>query len=115
MSVKQFEIWLASLDPAFGTEAGKTQPVLVVQSNLLNQIHPSTLVCPVTTKVHLEVHLLRVNLKKGMASLNEDSAIMIDQVKALDNRRLLKKIGTLPKHLTNSVKENLRIILDLGI
>ena len=35
MKAEKFEIWLADLNSRFGTEAGKTRPVLVVQSNLL--------------------------------------------------------------------------------
>jgi len=45
MLINQFEIWLADLNPNIGTEAGKTRPVLVIQTNLLNQIeHPSTII-----------------------------------------------------------------------
>jgi len=113
MSIKRFEIWLATLDPSFGTEAGKTRPVLIVQTDLLNDIHPSTLVCPLTTNIKKDSQLLRVNLKKGTAALNEDSAIMIDQLRAIDNRRLLKKMGVIPQETAKRVKENLKIILDL--
>lgn len=88
MKAKQFEIWLANLDPRFGTEAGKTRPVLVVQTDLLNKVHPSTLICPLTTNVKPESQILRVNLAKGIASVKEDCAIMIDQLRAIDNKRL---------------------------
>ena len=37
MKIKQFEIWLADLNPEFGTEAGKTRPVVIVQTDLLNK------------------------------------------------------------------------------
>lgn len=115
MSAKRFEIWLATLDPAFGTEAGKTRPVLVVQTDLLNAVHPSTLVCPLTMNVIKDTQFLRVNIDKGGASLNEDSAIMIDQLRAIDNRRLIKKLGILPTEIAVRVKENLIIILDLDV
>jgi len=115
MSVKRFEIWLATLDPAFGTEACKTRPVVVVQTDLLNAIHPSTLVCPLTTNMIKDTQFLRVNIAKGVASLNEESAIMIDQLRAIDNRRLIKKIGILPTEIAEQVKENLIIILDLDV
>jgi mRNA interferase MazF len=114
MLIKQFEVWIADLSPQIGTEPGKTRPVLVIQTNLLNRIpHPSTIICPITTKVEKEADILRVHLTKGMANLSENCDIMIDQIRAIDNKRLQKKIGTLPSHLIEVVKENIAIILDL--
>ncbi len=114
MSIKQFEIWIADLNPQIGTEPGKTRPVLVVQTNLLNKIfHPSTIVCPITTNIKIDSEILRVHLKKGMANLNQDSDIMIDQIRAIDNKRLLNKVGDLPSALIELVKENIQIIIDL--
>ena len=114
MSVKQFEIWIADLNPKIGTEPGKTRPVLLVQTNLLNKVkHPSTIICPITTNVKKDSEILRVHLKKGTANLYQDCDIMIDQVRAIDNNRLVKKTGKLPKDLSEIVSENLRIILDL--
>jgi mRNA interferase MazF len=114
MLIKQFEIWIADLNPKIGTEPGKTRPVLVIQSNLLNKIpHPSTIVCPLTTNVEKEAEILRVHLKKGMANLHENCDIMIDQVRAIDNKRLVKRVGELPQELISQIKENLSIVLDL--
>lgn len=114
MLTKQFEIWIADLNPQIGTEPGKTRPVLVIQTNLLNKIsHPSTIICPITTKVEKNAEILRVHLKKGMANLNENCDIMIDQMRAIDNVRLIKKIGDLPSTLIDKVKENILITLDL--
>ena len=113
MAAKQFEIWLANIDPRFGTEAGKTQPVLVVQTDLLNKFHPSTLICPLTSNLKAESQILRVNINKGVALVKEDCAIMIDQLRTIDNKRFIKKIGKLPGDISNKVKENLKIILDL--
>ncbi|MEI6754678.1 MAG: type II toxin-antitoxin system PemK/MazF family toxin [Paludibacter sp.] len=114
MAVKQYEIWIADLNPQIGTEPGKTRPVLVVQTNLLNKLpHPSTVICPITTNVKKDVDILRVHLKKGMANLLQDCDIMIDQIRAIDNNRLLNKIGELPKNLVDKVKENMKIVIDL--
>ena len=114
MLVKQFEIWIADLNPQIGTEAGKKRPVLVIQTNLLSKIsHPSTLVCPITTNVQKEAEILRVHLKKGMANLHENCDIMIDQLRAIDNKRLVNKVGDLPKNLIEKVKENISILIDL--
>lgn len=116
MQVERFEIWLADLNPQIGTEPGKTRPVLVVQTDLLNKIpHPSTIICPLTTNTQKESDILRVHIKKGTSNLNEKCDIMIDQVRVIDNKRLLKKLGELPESLSNKVKENLAILLDLNL
>lgn len=114
MPIKQFEIWVADLNPQIGTEPGKTRPVLVIQTNLLNKIpHPSTIVCPITTNVKKDSEILRVHLKKGTANLHQACDIMIDQIRAIDNKRLTKRIGILPDDLIELVKENIQIVLDL--
>jgi mRNA interferase MazF len=113
MKIKQFDIWTADLEPQRGTETGKVRPVLIVQTNLLNNEHPSSVVCPITTNVQKDSEILRVHIKKGSSNLKVYSDIMIDQIRAIDNRRLVNKIGELTKDLQNVVKDNIRIILDL--
>ena len=113
MIIKQYEVWIADLNPQTGTEAGKTRPVVIIQTNLLNQIeHPSTIICPLTTQVNKGSAILRVHLKKGVANVLENCDIMIDQIRAIDNKRLLKKVGELPGNLIKSVQDNIKIVLD---
>lgn len=64
MNTKQFEIWIADLNPRMGTETGKVRPVIIVQTDLLNSVHPSTIICPITTNVNPDSDILRVHLKK---------------------------------------------------
>lgn len=111
MEIKQFDIWLADLNPARGTEPGKTRPVVVVQTDLLNETHPSTIICPITSKVNNEILLLRVHLKKNQ--LDKPSDILIDQMRSIDNKRLLKRLGKLTKEQGQTLKGNIRIVLDI--
>jgi len=114
MPIRQFEIWIADLNPRIGTETGKTRPVVVIQTNFLNNAqHPSTLICPVTTRVLKGSDILRVQLKKGVANVLQDCDIMIDQIRAIDNKRLLRKVGVLPNSVSTHVKENILIIFDI--
>lgn len=113
MTAKKFEIWIANLDPRFGTETGKIRPVLIVQTDILNKVHPSILVCPITTNIKPESQILRVHIKKGVTKVKADCDVMIDQLRAIDKRRLIKKVGEVPKDLGEKVKENLKTILDL--
>jgi mRNA interferase MazF len=113
MKIKTNDIWLANLDPRFGTETGKTRPVLIVQTDMLNNIHPSTLICPITSNVKTESKILRIYLDKERTKLKENCDVMIDQLRAIDNKRLIKKIGELPKELRPRLQENLKIVLNL--
>jgi len=114
MKIEQFEIWIADLNLRMGTEAGKRRPVLIVQTNLLNSIpHPSTLICPLTTRISDKAEVLRVHLARGTAQLVQPCDVMLDQVRAIDNRRLVKKTGRLPEDLARKIKENLKIVFDL--
>jgi mRNA interferase MazF len=74
MRIKQFDIWIADLEPQRGTETGKVRPVLIIQTNLLKE-HPSTVICPITTNVAPDSDNLRVHVNKGTANLKRDSDI----------------------------------------
>jgi mRNA interferase MazF len=112
--ISQYDVWVADLSPQNGTESEKKRPVLVIQTNLLNKtLHLSTLICPITTNVVKNATILRVNLKKGYANLNDECDIMIDQIRSIDNNRLIKRVGKIPKNSITQVKENILIIFDL--
>ena len=114
MNIEQYEIWIADLNPHIGTEAGKTRPVIVLQTNLLNKInHPSTIICPITSKVEKESTILRVHINKGTANVRDNCDIMIDQIRAVDDKRLINKTGKLPNDLIDKIKENIKTVLDL--
>ena len=55
---------------------------------------------------------MRVHLKKGLGKLNEDCDIMIGQIRVIENKRLLKRIGELNQDQIRFIKANLTIILD---
>lgn len=111
MKYKQYDIWLADLNPTVETEPGKTRPVVIIQTNLLNETHLSTIICPITTNVLKEVEILRIHLTKN--ELKQLSDILVDQPRAIDNKRFIKRLGKLTIQQVNNLKENLKIILDL--
>jgi mRNA interferase MazF len=111
MRIKQYDIWLADLNPTKGTEPGKTRPVVIIQTDLLNDTHLSTLICPITTNIKPDVELLRVHLMKNQ--LTKLSDILVDQIRAIDNNRLIKQLGKLTKEQISMLKNNIKIVLDL--
>ncbi len=114
--MKQFDIWLANLNPGIGTEAGKIRPVLIVQSNLLiNASHPSTLICPLTTNVKNNAYPLRVRINNTETDILLDSDILIDQIRAIDNKRFVRYLATIPEGTQQLVRESLTYIFDLDV
>jgi len=101
-------LYLADLNPRLGTEPGKVRPVLVIQTDLLNDAgHPSTWVLPCTTRLTGE-NVLRVVLPRGIAGNREECEVMVDQSRAIDNRRLVRPLKPLPRSILAEVVEKLR-------
>lgn len=114
MEIRKWNIYLADLNPRFGTEPGKFRPVVVIQTNLLNEAgHPSTLICPLTTKVFPKAQWLRVHLGTQKTGVERKSDILADQIRAIDNRRFRKKLGSLPPSSQLQLVESLKVILDI--
>ncbi len=89
------------------------RPVLVIQTDLLNELrHPSTWVLPCTTRLSGE-NILRVPLPRGIAGNREDCEIMIDQSRAIDNRRFLRALRALPGEILREVEDKLRLLAEL--
>ena len=113
---KRGEVWLADLNPRRGTESGKTRPVLIVQAQaLLDVEHPSTLIVPLTTRLLDDAAPLRIRIRAS-GSLRKDSDLLIDQVRAIDNQRLVQ--GPMTKLLPQQIRlvgEALRDVFDLEV
>jgi len=106
-------LYLADLSPRAGTEPGKVRPVLVIQTDLLSQAgHPSTWVLPCTTRLTGE-NLLRVVLPRGIAGNREECEVMVDQSRAIDNRRLVRPLKPLPRTILSEVVEKVRRLGEL--
>lgn len=85
------QIYLANLNPGRGTEPGKTRPVLIVQDQaLIDAEHPSTLIIPLTTQLIDHAEPLRLRIYAG-DKLNKTSDLLIDQMRAIDNHRLIEE------------------------
>ena len=111
---KRGEVWLANLNPRLGAEPGKTRPVLIVQSQaLLDVDHPSTLIVPLTTNLIDEAEPLRIRILAS-AGLSKESDLLIDQLRAVDNTRLVRgPLTLLSTEVLASVDEAIRQVLDL--
>jgi mRNA interferase MazF len=113
MRVRHGWLYLADLTPRFGTEPGKLRPVVVVQTDLLNEAgHPSTWVLPCTTRL-TGANLLRVAVPARAAGNRDECEVMIDQSRAIDNRRFQRQLRPVPALLLREVKTKLRQLAEL--
>ncbi len=111
---EQYDIWLVNLNPSRGTEPGKIRPAVIIQTNLLNQTeHRSTLICPITSQLSAEENILRVRVGTTSTGLDQESEILVDQIRALDNQRFIEKLGKLESEISLELHQKLQAILDL--
>lgn len=105
------EIWLANLNPGRGTEPGKMRPVLIVQGqSLLDAGHPSTLIVPLTSNLVEDAEPLRVRIA-ARERLEQDSDLLVDQLRAIDNRRLAA--GPLARLSREEMRQTQQAIVDV--
>jgi len=113
MITKPFEIYLANLNPKKGHEVGKTRPVVVIHSQLIEGLLSTSIICPITTQLS-SATLLRVNISLQDATttgLSEPSDVIMDQIRSIDNQRLIKKLGELPPAQVEQLQKSLQTIL----
>lgn len=96
----QGDIYLVNLDPTLHTETGKTRPGLIISINAMNHHSPRLIIAPITSSTG-KVYPFEVIIPSGVGGLEKDSKIMIDQIRSLDKKRLVKKLGTLKSDLLN--------------
>jgi len=110
--IKRGEIRYAHLNPAGGTEPGKVRPVLIFQSQaLIDAGHPSTIIIPLTTNIIEDAEPLRIRVRK-QGKLPKDSDLLIDQLRAIDNRRLKSRVlAKITPRLMEKVETAVRDIL----
>ncbi len=109
----QYEIWIADLDPANGTEPGKIRPVVILQSDVLHYAgHTSTIACAISSQPKDGVSLIRLKIQPSTKNgLRKESYILTDQIRALDLIRLGERIGQLDEETINSLRNSIKAIL----
>ena len=111
---KRGEIWLVNFDPTLGSEINKTRPALIIQNNVANAYSPVTIVAAITS-FHTgdKVYPTEVFLKSEIGGLQNDSLVLLNQIRTIDKIRLVKKLGTLSTSHMTQVSSALEISLDL--
>jgi mRNA interferase MazF len=112
---KQYEIWIAKLDPSIGSEPGKIRPVVILQSDLLNRSgHESFVACAISSQHREGISLIRISIEPTATNgLLKKSYILCDQIRSIDQSRLMGRIGILNGESINRLNESIEVILGL--
>ncbi len=111
--VSKGEIWLANLNPAKkNNEVGKIRPVLVFQTNDLNESdYPTTIIIPLTTSLIDDAEPIRMRIS-GRDKLLKDSDLIITQIRSIDNSRFIEKVAIVTKDEYSRIKAFLQELID---
>ncbi|MBI5584005.1 MAG: type II toxin-antitoxin system PemK/MazF family toxin [Deltaproteobacteria bacterium] len=111
-SHKRGEIYLVSFDPTVGAEAKKTRPALVVSNDINNAHSPIISIAPISSNV-LRIYSFEVEIPPGTGGLKKRSKIMVNQTRAVDKTRLIKKMGRISPAIQNQVDRALKLHFSL--
>lgn len=101
MVVNRFDVYLINLDPTLGHEIKKTRPCLVISPDEMNHHISTVIVAPMTTKGRKYPSRITCSFqgKKGQ--------IILDQIRTVEKKRLVKKLGTINKNAQEKTLQTL--------
>jgi len=107
------DTFLVDLNPVVGAEQAGIRPALVIQIDKANAASPHTAIIPFTTRIR-EVKLpSHVRIPAGVGGLAEESILLCEQIRVIDKRRLVRKIGSIGEEHLKEVGIAVKVILGL--
>ena len=92
MEINRFEVHLVNLDPTVGHEIKKTRPCLIISPNEMNHNISTVIIAPMTTKGR------NYPTRISCSFQGKNGQIVLDQIRTIDKRRLVKKLGVISKN-----------------
>jgi mRNA interferase MazF len=110
--IKRGGLFLVSFDPTLGAEAKKTRPAVIVSNDINNAHSPIVSISPITSNV-AKVYSFEVEVPLGVGGLRARSKVMVNQTRAIDKVRLIKRVGHLPEQIMMDIDRALKLHYDL--
>lgn len=111
--VRRGEIYFADMGEGVGSEQKGIRPVLILQNDVGNKYSPTTIVALITSiskKMNLPVHY---EIRKELSHLPQDSVVLLEQIRTIDKKRLIKKVSNLNEEQMDTV--NTKILISFGM
>jgi mRNA interferase MazF len=110
---KRGEIYLVNFDPTIGAEIKKTRPALILQNNISNQYNSITIFAAITSKFDEPSYPTEILIKAPEGGLNVDSVVLLNQIRSIDKRRLIRHLRALSTTTMELVNQAIQISLAL--
>ena len=105
MDVARFEVYMINLDPTQGVEIQKTRPCVVISPDEMNRHLQTVMIAPMTTKSH------NYPSRVSLTFTGKQAWIVLDQLRTVDRRRLVKELGKITVAQAHKVKAVLKEML----
>ena len=105
MVIRQYEVYLISLDPTIGHEIKKACPCIIISPDEMNKNISTVIIAPMTTQSCF--YPTRIPLK----FTGRDAWIVLDQLRTVDRKRLIEKLGTIERVIIDQVKSIIKEML----
>lgn len=105
MEIQQYGVYLVNLDPTVGHEIQKTRPCVVISPDEMNRNIKTVIIAPMTTKSH--------RYPTRIPAVLDDTKgwIVLDQIRTIDNQRLIRKIGKIDDDTIQMIKDGIQEML----
>jgi mRNA interferase MazF len=108
------EVYLVSFDPTLGAEIKKTRPALIVQNDVANRWSPITIVAAISSRPDEPTYPTDVRVDPPEGSLNVPSVVLLNQIRSIDRRRLVRRLGRLRPDTMKLVARAIQISLGVA-
>lgn len=108
-------MFYADLNPVIGSEQGGFRPVLIIQNNTGNQYSPTVIVAAMSGRIKGKAELPTHYKVRPYAGLDEESLVLLEQIRTIDKKRLKKYIGQLGQADMRQIDQCLAVSLALEI
>lgn len=110
--LRRGDIWLVDLEPTIGCEINKTRPAVIIQNDVGNQYNQITIIAPVSSNL-AKIYPIHVKIEAKKTGIDQDSKVCLNHIRAIDKRRLIKKLGMVDSETMGLIDEAIKISLGL--
>lgn len=114
VEIRRGNIFLVNLKPIIGSEQGGIRPAVIIQNNISNLHSPTTIIAPITSKIFSKEFPTNILLSKKDSKLNRDSTILLNQIRSIDKKRIIKKLSSLKEDILKKIDLAIKVSLSLN-